>query len=182
MTWTRIKSGTWRGACAVAVFLWQDRIPLVITIIASIAGTLWIAPGINERFERQKMQATYVLENLREFNKLISDVYVDVTVINHTVASGKLAPAEKVTSARESLVRLNWKLIETASILSRDEDKELLRDFQVSVSGVMSALNGKLDIKGCKILLLKVNEMALHGSKVIATIGKQADLSSKASD
>lgn len=160
-------------------FIWDDKIPLVITIIATALGTYWIAPSVNERFERQKMQATYVLENLREFNKLISDVYADVTAINYNVAYGKPAPQDKVDHARESLMRLNWKLIETASILSKDDDQKLLRDFQLSVSDVVSALNGKLNIAGCKLLLDKVTIMSTKGSIVISAIGKRADLGAK---
>lgn len=176
ITWTSAKSKLTALAIGLLKFLWQDKIPLIIVAIATSLGTFWIAPVINQTFERQKMQATYVLENLRELNRLISDIYVDVSAISYTVAAGKIAPDDKVIHARENLVRLNWKLIETASMLSREDDRRVLREFQESVSAVVSALNGNLDIRGCNELLSRVELMSKKGSVVIATIGKRADL------
>ncbi|RRN63484.1 hypothetical protein [Caulobacter sp. 602-1] len=176
ITWTSAKSKLAALAIGLLKFLWQDKIPLIIVAVATSLGTFWIAPVINQTFERQKMQATYVLENLRELNRLISDIYVDVSAISYTVAAGKIAPDDKVIHARENLVRLNWKLIETASMLSREEDRRVLREFQESVSAVVSALNGSLDIRGCNELLSRVEVMSKKGSVVIATIGKRADL------
>lgn len=160
--------------CIRAIF--SEKYPIIITFIVASIGTYIISPYVNEKFERQKMQASYVLDNLHQFNELISDLYVQITAINYNVAKTGSADIKNVKSARDDIAKLNWKIVETASILNRKEDIDLLFEFKQSISDVNDQLNGNLNTKSCLILMSKVNIMAKNASKVINTISNHVDL------
>ncbi|MFC7378275.1 hypothetical protein [Brevundimonas sp. GCM10030266] len=125
------------------------------------------------------MRSEYVLTNLKELNSLISDVYVNVSAINHAVADGQPAPAESVQQTRDALAKLNWKAVETAAMLPRDQ-RGILRDFQAQALEVSKALDGDLDIAKCQLLLTRVNAMALGGAQAIQAVGKYVELAAHA--
>lgn len=158
--------------------LWDSEIPLAVTVILTVAAA-FLSPMITEKYERQKMRSEYVLANLRELNGLVADVYVQVTAINYAVAAGKKAPEINVAKTREIVARLNWKVIETAAML-RKEDRGPLKRFQQSIVGVSEALDGKLDVKGCQLLLSRVETMAVEAAATIQTVGGRVDLDGEA--
>ncbi|WP_159850853.1 hypothetical protein [Brevundimonas sp. G8] len=123
------------------------------------------------------MSSEYVLGNLRELNSLVADVYVEVSSINYAVADGKSAPKESIDNARKVLAKLNWKIIETAAMLPR-EQRAVLHTFQTDVSNVSNSLDQNLDLAGCRNLLNSVDAMGLSGALSIQTIGRHVDLTS----
>ncbi|MNR31502.1 hypothetical protein D3C85_1490150 [compost metagenome] len=121
------------------------------------------------------MRSEYVLENLRELNSLISDLYVNVTVINHAVADGRTAPKANIEAARSTLAKLNWKIIETATMLPKSQ-RRILHRFQIEAGKVNESLNGKLDLAACQVLMTRVNDMALSGAQSIQAVGRHVEL------
>ena len=166
------------GATKLWDMLWAAETPLVVTVLLAVAAAL-LSPLVTEKYERQRMQAQYVLANLRDLNGLISEVYVHVTAINYAVAAGGEAPKESVTKAREALARLNWKTIETAAMLPKGQ-RRVLHQFQTDARAVSQSLDGPLDIQGCQRLVANVNAMALSAALSIQTVGRHADLGSGA--
>lgn len=164
------------------LFLWTDKIPLVANM-GLILLTAWltyaVAPKINSRFERQKIQSAYVLENLRGINGLVSDLYVEITYINYSVAKSGNVPTERISKAREVIGRLDWKLIETAAVLESESDRRLLREFQQRLSMVRIALDNTSDRATAELVLKAADEMAASAVKVIAAVGKRASLDPK---
>lgn len=158
--------------------LWGKETPLIITVGLAVLAA-FLSPMITEKYERQRMRSEYVLANLRELNGLISVVYVNVTAINFAVAGGGAAPPENVTGAREALAQLNWKVVETAAMLPTGQRDDLQR-FQRDVVAVSEALNGELDIARCRILLDRVDAMALSAALTIQAVGRHADLAEPA--
>jgi hypothetical protein len=159
--------------------LWNDKVPLLINIIL-IGATAWItygvAPHINGTFERQKIQSSYILENLRSINGYISELYVEVGEISYSVAAGQPKPEGNVRKARETINRLNWKLVETAAVLERDEDLEKLEEFQVRLEQVRQSLDRVQDVPSAQKLTRDVREMSIVGVRVIESIGDRASL------
>lgn len=176
------------NACAGAIWwflqkvwsvLWGDKVPLIINV-ALICATAYVtyvfAPQLNGVFERQKIQSSYILENLRYINQNISDLYVDVGQINYALAAGDDVPSENISSARETINRLNWKIIETAAILDRDSDVDRLDQFSASLDQVRVALDNTDDVESARVLSERVRDMSLLGVEVIAVIGDRASL------
>ena len=176
----------WRGIVWVAVrlwgILWNDKVPLLINIIL-IGATAWItygvAPHINGTFERQKIQSSYILENLRSINGYISELYVEVGEISYAIAAGHPKPDANVRKARETINRLNWKLVETAAVLEREEDLKKLEEFQVRVDEVRRSLDRVQDIPSAQKLTQDVRAMSVVGVSVIESIGDRASLDPK---
>lgn len=180
IAWVRvIPAYLWAGVVWLWKLLWGDKVPLIANI-GLILLTAWItysvAPKINGQFERQKIQSSYVLENLRSINGLVSDLYVEITYINYEVAANRPPPPERVAKAREIIGKLNWKLIETAAVLERESDWRLLREFQERTSQVRGSLDRVSDRQSAEQLLKDTNLMATAAVKVIAAVGKRASL------
>ncbi|WP_333591410.1 hypothetical protein [Brevundimonas sp.] len=171
-------AGKWIGHGFLELWnlLWRAETPLIVTVGLAVAAA-WLSPIVTEKFERQRMRSEYVLANLRELNGLISEVYVQVTAINYAVAAGGEAPKENITKARETLAKLNWKIIETAAMLPKDQ-RRILQRFQNNAFAVSQSLDGKLDVAGCQTLLRRVNDMALAGAQSIQAVGRYVDLGS----
>lgn len=157
---------------------WTDKAPIVVTAALAAIVTYWVAPGINERFERQKMQATYVLDSLKSLNQLISDLYVSTSKINYAVAAGEPAPAIEIEKSRENIARIHWKAIETATMLPKAEDKALLDTFLTDVGKVSKEIDQKkMDVAGAMRLQIAMKEMSLSSVRVFSALGNRADLS-----
>lgn len=176
----------WRCIVWLAVrlwgVLWNDKVPLLINIIL-IGATAWItygvAPHINGTFERQKIQSLYILDNLRSINNYISELYVEVGEISYMLADGQPKPDANVRKARETINRLNWKLVETAAVLERDEDLKKLEEFQIKVDKVRHSLDRVQDITSAQQLTKDVQAMSIVGVSVIDSIGDRASLDPK---
>ena len=180
---TGLATMLWRAIVWIGVkiwgILWNDKVPLVINIIL-IAATAYVtyvvAPKINGTFERQKIQSAYVLENLRSINAHISEIYVDVGEISYAMAAEKPLPDESVSSARETISRLNWKVIETAAVLKDDDDIAKLEEFQISLDELRESLDATVDVRSARVLSNKMKQMSVIGVDVIESIGGRASL------
>lgn len=173
----------WRAAAWLGIkvwsILWNDKVPLLINIIL-VAVTAYVtyvvAPKINGTFERQKIQSAYVLENLRAINAHISEIYVDVGEISYAMAENNPLPTESVSSARETISRLNWKVIETAAVLRDDRDIDKLEEFQISLDELRGALDATVDVRTARVLSDNMRRMSVIGVGVIESIGGRASL------
>ena len=176
-----VRAITW---CVVKIWgvLWNDKVPLIVNIVL-IGATAWItygvAPHINGTFERQKIQSAYVLENLRSINSYISELYVEVGEISYAISDQEPAPEENIKKARETINRLNWKLIETAAVLKEKEDLDKLEQFQIRLEKVRRALDGANDAATAEALSDEVRQMSIIGVQVIQSIGERASLDPK---
>lgn len=171
----QVLRGLARGILWAWRLLWRSEVPLIVTVgLAALAA--FLAPQVTEKFERQRLSAEYVLNNLKDLNTLIAEIYVDVSKINYAVAAGNPPPRATRDHARETLAKLNWKIVETAAMLPKAQ-RVVLHEFQTDVFRVSQNLDEKLDIEGCQRLLKSVDAMGLSGARSIQTVGRHVDLS-----
>lgn len=171
-----IISFLWTRLTKLISFLWQDKVPLIFTLAAALAAYV-VSPMINEKFERQKMQATYILENLKDINGMVSDIYVNVYQINVSVSKNEKSIDGNIKSIRDNIAKLHWKLIETASMLP-DEELIHVKDMQQKLSALNGDLHTNINKADAEKLMSDLNALSKSSSDVIETIGKNSHISS----
>lgn len=170
----------WRNTgCA---WLWHhafnDHVPMawhIVVVLAAAAGTYAIAPDINERFERQKIQASYISDNLKELNSTISELYVATSAImnapdNQDVASDNL---EKLD---EAYAKLSWKALQISAVLKSKEDRALMQRFQAQLGQVTKAARSRKGSVGRERLKTELQKFTLTTVQVIAAVSERSTL------
>lgn len=156
--------------------LWQDKVPLIwniAVVIIAAWGSYSIAPAINEKVERQKIQSEYVSQNLKDINTLVADFYVAVQKVNSSQGDINKADLEKCD---EIATKLHWKSIEVSAILKDGRDQKLMLSFQQKLSAVQRAIPEVRHKDGSRRLSAAITEFSATGVKVIGAVARRAEI------
>lgn len=160
-------------------FFIDDKVPLIFNILVVIGTALltyYVSPVLHNNFERQKLRSEYVLDNLKSINSHITQIYVDVGLIKYSIIHGLDEEKVHAKSALTEVDKINWKLIETASVLSEQDDKIKLERFQTSLIKVRHQLSTIDQTKNVDCLNDALVKMSQDGVLVIEAVSLRAAL------
>ncbi|MDR7230000.1 hypothetical protein J2X45_001081 [Caulobacter sp. BE264] len=156
--------------------LWQDKVPLIwniAVVIIAAWGSYSIAPAINEKVERQKIQSEYVSQNLKDINNLIADFYVAVQKVNSSKGEISKLDLEKCD---EIATKLHWKSIEVSAILRDRDDQKLMLSFQRKLNDVQKAIPEVRQKDGSRKLSAALTDFSATGVQVIGAVARRAEI------
>lgn len=126
---------------AVRTFLVADRTPMWFTaaaLLAGAAGTYFIAPQVNAKFEAQKIKTDFVIRNYSDLRTKMEDFQGLYGVVAQKLAAGQDVQAD-VFRLQEIMGRVSAQNLSLLPMFSTENGPK-------SAAGVNTAMNGMMAV------------------------------------
>lgn len=136
-----VRSGGQRRQ-AVRTFLVADRTPMWFTILALLAGaagTYFLAPQVNARFEEQKIKTDFVIRNYNDLRLKMEDFQGLYVVATQKLAAGQDVRAD-VFKLQELIARVSAQNLSMLPMFTSAGGPKAAGEVNVAMNGMLGVI------------------------------------------
>lgn len=119
--------------------------PIWVTLalfIGGAVGTYFIAPRINQEFEKQKMTSAFITSNLESMNSLTRNFLSDLSVYNNKLLDDNFSK-DLQTKLLSKTTELQWRIIEFEIIFEDEASKKIILEYKMALDRIRTAVEKK---------------------------------------
>jgi len=172
----------------------NDKMPVWLTLLAAVVtalvagyGTYYIAPIVNIELEKQKVQFSFLADNLKGWSAATERLAGDVSALSNKyvdlVEIGGRADISKLDSYRDKvradITELGWRSNELVIVFDDAQATERIKIFRVKLDKVRLELDNLRLSKTPRPLMESVLEIEGASRDVLSLLAEKANLKAK---
>jgi hypothetical protein len=129
--------------------VWATLVGVIIGALATVFGTYWLVPRINEALERQKIRTEFVIRNLDDLNARTRELISEISEFHYLVLQSDKPDQASIQKISSTIAQMQWKAVELGIIFEGTPGLKAVRAYQAALDRVrdtVSSVHGKGDL------------------------------------
>lgn len=164
-------------------FLFEDKMPVWLTIVASVfagvaaaAGTYLIAPAINRQYQVDEARAAHISRTTLALNSEVIALSQGVRRLNEALVNRQADVPKAKDECLDLVTKLQWMLVDLNVVLKSENDRKALSELSRSIDDVKQALDRSVDASAQPELLRAMRTLGQQTREVLDRLYVAASL------
>ena len=161
----------------IRAFLLRSDRPIFFVIASAVAAsllTLWLAPKVDESFEKNRRESELILGQVSSINDNTNRVLTDLAeFVQYSGVKGRI-DNDKKSEVLASFTTLQWEAVELATMPETSDLSPLLLDYQESVTALSNKVYNVNDLSSLEEMNESIASFALTTANLNRELYKTA--------